>query len=273
MAGKRKEINNNKVFLRRFRALVNQDPKSLDELAKEFGASRQTVSKWLSGDSIPNIDALVKMAKLYNVSTDYLLGVSDTMSADVSVKAATEYTGLSEAAVEQLHMGLGDLKRGAHSLGVMENLEVASALIQNSAFTSMINHLNGISAAKYMEKILTTLYEQHIERDRSNNHIRFAKKEDRDVVVANLIHVLAMKNPWVKDRIQENVEKMNDFALVRSVRQALSSAEQSNELHQFHAAKAFNGYIDELVKASEQRAEETLEKQKLLAVEIENNRS
>ena len=273
MAGKRKEINNNKVFLRRFRTLINEDARSQDELAKEFGASRQTVSKWISGESIPNIDALVKMAKLYNVSTDYLLGVSDTMSADVSVKAAMEYTGLSEAAVERLHMGIGDLERGAYGLDARENLEVASALIQNGAFTSMIYHLNGISVAEYTEKILTTLYEQHIERDRANNHIRFVKKEDRDFVAANLIHVLAMKTPWRKDRIQENVKKMNDSSLVRSVKQALFSAEQTNELHQFHAAKAFNGYIDELVKLSEQRAQETLEKHKLLAVEIENNRS
>lgn len=266
MAGKRKEINNNKVFLRRFRALVNQDPKSLDELAKEFGASRQTVSKWLSGDSIPNIDALVKMAKLYNVSTDYLLGVSDTMSADVSVKAAMEYTGLSEAAVEWLHIGLDDFE--CDGVGLVddmkkENLDAASDLIQHGAFTNMIHHLKEISMEAYLEEILTTLNDEYTECDlpEEDPNFRFAKKEDRDIVVANHIHVLTMKRPWEKDKIQEFIKGMDDDALVSDVMNAMLSAEQSNELHQFHASKAFNGYIDHLVEASKQRARERFGKQ------------
>lgn len=46
---------------------------SQEELANELGISRQSVSKWESGNSIPDLDKIVKMSHLFGVSTDYLL--------------------------------------------------------------------------------------------------------------------------------------------------------------------------------------------------------
>ena len=46
---------------------------SQEELAEQLGISRQSVSKWESGASIPDLDKIVRMSKLFDVSTDYLL--------------------------------------------------------------------------------------------------------------------------------------------------------------------------------------------------------
>lgn len=46
---------------------------SQEELADKLGVSRQAVSKWESMQSIPDLDKIVKMSKLFNVSTDFLL--------------------------------------------------------------------------------------------------------------------------------------------------------------------------------------------------------
>lgn len=46
---------------------------SQEELAEQLGISRQSVSKWESGASIPDLDKIVKMSGLFGVSTDYLL--------------------------------------------------------------------------------------------------------------------------------------------------------------------------------------------------------
>lgn len=46
---------------------------SQEDLANELGISRQSVSKWESGNSIPDLDKIVKMSSLFGVSTDYLL--------------------------------------------------------------------------------------------------------------------------------------------------------------------------------------------------------
>ena len=46
---------------------------SQEELAEKLGISRQSVSKWESGTSIPDIDKIIMMSRLFGVSTDYLL--------------------------------------------------------------------------------------------------------------------------------------------------------------------------------------------------------
>ena len=46
---------------------------SQDHLATELNVTRQAISKWETGDSIPDIDNLVKLSTMFNVSLDYLL--------------------------------------------------------------------------------------------------------------------------------------------------------------------------------------------------------
>lgn len=46
---------------------------SQEELADKLGISRQSVSKWESGMSIPELDKILKLGELFEVSTDYLL--------------------------------------------------------------------------------------------------------------------------------------------------------------------------------------------------------
>lgn len=46
---------------------------SQEELAMELDVSRQSVSKWESGASVPDLDKIIKLARLFEVTTDYLL--------------------------------------------------------------------------------------------------------------------------------------------------------------------------------------------------------
>ena len=46
---------------------------SQEELAEKLDISRQSVSKWESGGSIPDIDRILALSRLFEVSTDYLL--------------------------------------------------------------------------------------------------------------------------------------------------------------------------------------------------------
>ncbi len=53
--------------------LRKQQGMSQEELAHQLGISRQSVSKWESGASIPDLDKILKLSNLFGVSTDYLL--------------------------------------------------------------------------------------------------------------------------------------------------------------------------------------------------------
>ena len=46
---------------------------SQEELAERLDISRQSVSKWESGVSIPDLERIVSMSQLFGVTTDYLL--------------------------------------------------------------------------------------------------------------------------------------------------------------------------------------------------------
>ena len=46
---------------------------SQDTLADQLGVSRQAVSKWERDEAVPETDKIVRIARLFHVSTDYLL--------------------------------------------------------------------------------------------------------------------------------------------------------------------------------------------------------
>ncbi len=46
---------------------------SQEQLAELLGISRQAISKWESGQGNPDIDNIIKLTKIYQVSTDYIL--------------------------------------------------------------------------------------------------------------------------------------------------------------------------------------------------------
>lgn len=44
-----------------------------EALAQELGVSRQSVSKWASGQSLPELEKVVLLSELFDLTTDYLL--------------------------------------------------------------------------------------------------------------------------------------------------------------------------------------------------------
>ena len=49
---------------------------SAKEVSEKIGVSKQAIYNMESGMSNPSVDTLIKLAELYNVSTDYLLGLT-----------------------------------------------------------------------------------------------------------------------------------------------------------------------------------------------------
>lgn len=49
---------------------------SQEQLAEQIGVSRQSISKWETGQSAPELDKLVILSRVFGISTDELLGNS-----------------------------------------------------------------------------------------------------------------------------------------------------------------------------------------------------
>ncbi|MDD6589927.1 MAG: helix-turn-helix transcriptional regulator [Anaerobutyricum hallii] len=54
------------------------------DLAKKLGITRSSVNAWELGFSSPSTGYLVELANLFHVSTDYLLGLKQNESLDIS---------------------------------------------------------------------------------------------------------------------------------------------------------------------------------------------
>lgn len=50
---------------------------SQEQLAEKLNVSRQSISKWESGESLPDVDRLPELSKIVGVTTDYLLMPSE----------------------------------------------------------------------------------------------------------------------------------------------------------------------------------------------------
>ena len=53
-------------------------------LARKLNVTRSSVNAWEMGISVPSTSLIVDIAKLFHVSTDYLLGIDKTSSLDLS---------------------------------------------------------------------------------------------------------------------------------------------------------------------------------------------
>ena len=54
------------------------------QLAEKLNVTKQSVSNWENEYIMPSVDMLIKIANFFNVSTDYLLGLSEkhTLNTD-----------------------------------------------------------------------------------------------------------------------------------------------------------------------------------------------
>lgn len=59
----------------RIKNLREKNGMTQSELAKKLSVTRSGVNAWEMGISVPAVSNLVELAKLFNVSTDYIIGI------------------------------------------------------------------------------------------------------------------------------------------------------------------------------------------------------
>lgn len=72
------------------------------QFAKKLNVTKQCVSNWENANLQPSIDMLRRIAETFSISTDYLLGLSDHQTLDV--------TGLSADQIFHLQAVVNDIR-------------------------------------------------------------------------------------------------------------------------------------------------------------------
>ena len=54
------------------------------QLAKRLGITKSAVNSWETGTNSPSLSYIIKLAHIFGVSTDYLLGVNERLTVDIT---------------------------------------------------------------------------------------------------------------------------------------------------------------------------------------------
>lgn len=66
-----------KKFVKVLIELMEEKDMTQVQLANLIGTTNVTISRYISGERNPRIEIVTKIAEVFNVSTDYLLGITD----------------------------------------------------------------------------------------------------------------------------------------------------------------------------------------------------
>ena len=117
--------------------------------AKEMGVSVGSLSKYANGIDIPNGLALKKIAEYYNVSADYLLGLSSGSSPNIKEREIVDTLGLSDKSMKTLQfmnckpkLKAGQIRICGHGRCYDLYLKVFNLLIEYADFDYIIQALH-----------------------------------------------------------------------------------------------------------------------------------
>lgn len=125
-------------FAEKLSNLRIQNGYSQEGLAEKLYVSRQAVSKWEVGTTLPETEKLIAISEFFNVSIDYLLKENVRLNYDESLerlvlkflKAAWEMDAISQKLVCIMKDGTVDKQEKEQMGAISEALEEISIIIE-----------------------------------------------------------------------------------------------------------------------------------------------
>lgn len=151
------------------------------EVSQAIGADQQTLRRYESGERKPDTEMLLRIAKYYNVSADYLLGLSENSTVEPDMKAAVKCTGLSEKSIEKLK-GITHFEFD-NSVNT-ENANIIDMFIQSNYFENLISLLLTLynCSAEGGDIESSKNFEEFTNIGRSNIACKLARSDLKDIM-------------------------------------------------------------------------------------------
>lgn len=127
------------IFIKRFKEILEEKNIKQKEIADRVGVSEVTISRYLTGERIPRMDVVLKLASYLNVSIDYLLGNSDIKNLqtkevnDIIDPLLEDIDSLSSEQKEFVREALKFLKIQEHLNNLDKSKDEQSSALENEA--------------------------------------------------------------------------------------------------------------------------------------------
>lgn len=120
--------------------LREEKGESQEQLATAIHApNRETITRWENGSRDLKREHIIALAKHFNVSSDYLLGLSDIPSADTDIQTACKTTGLNEEAIKNLISEIERWKEYAmNDFEIQKYMDIRNSIISSGEFNCLV---------------------------------------------------------------------------------------------------------------------------------------
>lgn len=181
-------FNNNLIALRKINDISQVD------FAKKIKVSRQTVSKWENGESYPELDKLVSIAELFNVSLDDLVDTKIKNKKDYqeSKISKNEYNKRYHNLALFTALGLSLIIFGASLAAFFHGTKISSSILLIAFICGIILILFVGLKEKELDEIETVNYTQ-TEKNEFQEKFIFAQKKAIAWLILGIIIVLILK--------------------------------------------------------------------------------
>lgn len=99
---------------------------SQEELAEQMNVTRQSVSKWEGAQSVPDLEKMIRLSKLFGVSTDYLL--KDEIEEAEHINSSNDVPSLKRVSMEEANAFLSVKLRTAKTIAYAAFLCILSPI-------------------------------------------------------------------------------------------------------------------------------------------------
>jgi len=202
-AEKKKQITSE--FATRLMDLIYDSKESISYLADKTGVASGALSKYQNSINEPSISNLVLIANHFNVSTDYLLGLTNVKTRDIDIQAICKKTGLSEKSIALITIlnsvdSLNPLleKDSAKSLKAVLELEpvkILNAMLESDDFFRLIYGIERLNL-KYKALRDVPLSDDEIEEDNESvfSFALYNLHEDIKNLIISVVKLLYEEN-------------------------------------------------------------------------------
>lgn len=200
------------AFSERLKALRKAAGFNQTELGEKLNCQRTRIADLERGKSTPSLEDIEILCREFDVSSDYLLGLSDVRTNEPDVKMICDYTGLSEEAVRNLHDYVSSAADTANTelysvmIRVIEYLLSEKTMTENPYATTLLLEI------AYYERDLQIQY-QFIKDNREFLKKPHPAHENRAETTAETIrayNMIRVDRADLKDRFEKFLRLLSD---------------------------------------------------------------
>ena len=123
-----------------------------EELAKLIGPNRNRISQWENGERELKASHLALLANALGTTSDYLIGLTDNATNDITKKSACDYLCISEKTLDGLKANLEKIYTSYHP-----NTQEALELFFNENFKILFKFIENLIAVHEQQNILKNM--------------------------------------------------------------------------------------------------------------------